>query len=66
MSEEGYHVNILDRFYSISGGSRIFERWSPSVVDHRCRGVGVQPPTAEEVLFFTSIQSIEKYNILYL
>jgi len=50
----------------ISGGSRIFERWFPSVVDHRCGGLGAQPPAAEEVLIFTSIQSIENYNILYL
>ena len=49
-----------------SGGSRIFERWFPLVVDHRCRGLGVQPPAAEEVLIFKSIQSIESYNVLYL
>ena len=49
-----------------SGGSRILKRWFPLVVDHRCRGVGAQPPAAEEVLIFKSIQSIESYNILYL
>ena len=49
-----------------SGGSRIFERWFPLVVDHRRRGLGVQPPAAEEDLIFKSIQSIESYNILYL
>ena len=49
-----------------SGESRIFERWFPLVVDHRCRGLGAQPPAAEKVLIFKSIQSIESYNILYL
>ena len=48
-----------------SGRSRISERWFPLVVDHRCRGLGAQPPIAEEVLIFKSIQSIESY-ILYL
>ena len=46
-----------------SGGSRIFERWFPLVVDDKRRA---QPPAAEEVLIFKSIQSIESYNILYL
>ena len=50
----------------ISGGSRIFERWFPLVVDHRRRGLGAVPPAAEEVLIFKNIQSIESYNILYL
>ena len=49
-----------------SGGSRIFKRWFPLVVDHRRRGLGAQPPGAEEVLIFKSIQSIESYNVLYL
>ena len=41
---------------------RILKRWFPLVVDHRCRGLGAQPPAAEEVLIFKSIQSIESYN----
>ena len=56
------------RFYRSpsSGGSRIFERWFPLVVDDRRKGLEAQPPAAEEVLIFKSIQSIESYNILYL
>ena len=50
----------------LSGGSRIFERWFPLVVDHRHKGLGAQPPTAEEFLIFKRIQSIESYKILYL
>ena len=42
----------------VSGGSRIFERWFPLVVDHRRRGVGAQPPDAEEVLI------LKVYNLL--
>ena len=72
-------ATLIEQSYTLlnyclySGGSRIFERWFPSVVDPRCRvvdprcrGLGAQPPAAEEVLIFTSIQSIENYNILYL
>ena len=39
---------------------------STGSIDHRCRGLGAQPPAAEEVLIFKSIQSIENYNVLYL
>ena len=49
----------------VSGGSRNFERWFPLVVDHRHRGLWVQPPAAEEVLMFKSIQSIESYITFY-
>ena len=47
---DGYRQRTL-----CSGGSRIFERWFPLVVDHRRRGLGAQPPAAEEVLIFKSI-----------
>ena len=61
------NLAILDAKVTLfSGGCRIFERWFLLVVDHRRRGLGVQPPAAEEVLIFKSIQSIESYNILYL
>ena len=50
-----------------SGGSRISKRRFPLVVDrHRRRGLGAQPPAAEEVLILKSMQSIESYNVLYL
>ena len=52
-------VTLFVTIDGLSGGSRIFEKWFPSVVDHRCRGLGAQPPAAEEVSIFTSIQSIE-------
>ena len=34
-----------------------FRREFPLVVDPRCRGLGAQPPAAEEVLSFKSIHS---------
>ena len=48
-----------------SGGSRNFERRFPLVVDPRCRGLGVQPPAAEDVLIFISIQSNENSTLSY-
>ena len=72
-THNGWYSGMAVLIYSIvgililySGGSRIFERWFPLVVDHRRRGVGAQLPAAEEVLIFKSIQSIESYNVLYL
>ena len=49
----------------ISGGSRIFERWFPLVVDHRRRGLGAQPPATEEVLIFKSMKVITFYTLDY-
>ena len=65
------HVHIYTRIHicthlHTSGGSRISKRRFPLVVDHRRRGLGAQPPAAEEVLILKSIQSIESYNVLYL
>ena len=46
-----------------SGGSRNSERGFQLIVDPKRRGLGVQPPAAEEVSIFKSIQSNEKFNI---
>ena len=45
-----------------SGGSRNSER-SFQLIDLKHRGLGAQPPAAEEVSIFKSIQSNEKFNI---
>ena len=44
-----------------SGGSRNFERGFPLVVDPKRRGLGAQPPAAEEVLIFKCMKSNEIY-----
>ena len=46
-----------------SGGSRNSERGFQLIVDPKRRGLGAQPPAAEEVSIFKSIQSNEKFNI---
>ena len=51
------------RFVTASGGSRNSERGFQLIVDPKRRGLGAQPPAAEEVSIFKSIQSNEKFNI---
>ena len=46
-----------------SGGSRNSERGFQLIVDPKRRGLEAQPPAAEEVSIFKSIQSNEKFNI---
>ena len=46
-----------------SGGSRNSERGFQLIVDLKRRGLGAQPPAAEEVSIFKSIESNEKFNI---
>ena len=49
-----------------SGGSRILKRRFHGLVDPRRRGLGVQPPAAEEVLIFKNTLSIEIYYKLHI
>ena len=46
-----------------SGGSRNSETGFQLIVNPKCRGMGAQPPAAEEVSIFKSIQCNEKFNI---
>ena len=49
-----------------SGGCRILKRRFHGLVDPRCRGVGAQPPAAEDVLIFINTLSIEIYHKLHI
>ena len=59
-------LNINENINIVAGSTQDFDRVFPSVLHPRCRGLGVQPPAADELFFNKFLMILAEYYCIVL